>query len=120
VFTLRFVALSRSAGRVYNLATVGNLRRRRDLCSETRRREHHSLHSGLLEVVVGGTRFGEPMPFHDYDGQAICEAPILVDAASVQEPVVSIAFPLCFHSPEVFQCADKARTIVFLARSRGP
>jgi len=52
--------------------------------SETRHREHQSLHASLLEVVVGGECFGEATPFHDYDGQAIGEAPILVAAAPVQ------------------------------------
>jgi hypothetical protein len=35
-------------------------------------------------VVVCGQCFREPTPFHDYDGKAIGEAPILIAAAPVQ------------------------------------
>jgi hypothetical protein len=38
----------------------------------------------LLEVAIGGKRFCEASPLHDYKGETIRQAPVLVGTAPVE------------------------------------
>jgi hypothetical protein len=46
--------------------------------------KHEGFQSRLLEMMIGGESFGETMPLHDHEGEAIREAPVLIRAAPVQ------------------------------------
>lgn len=54
-----------------------------DLASSIWQRKHHGLQARLLEMMISGESFRDATPLHDYEGEAIREAPALVRAAPV-------------------------------------